>query len=201
MTSRIKYLRCSFADYRADLVASGRYRPRRAASRDNIIEYTEIDISQWSASAGTGDWLGEDSFEKMRFPASEVPDGADFGVRVNGDSMEPVYHDQQIVWVQRCNSLLPGEVGLFIYDGDGYIKVYDEQEIDEDDYNKYNLWKFDPLNPFHRYLSNIHHPLMGYSLDSLQRAISALLLDKMSRSQTNREEKSGQQSQSEMNME
>lgn len=122
------------ADYRADLVASGRYKPRRTALRNNIIEYKEMDISQWSASAGTGDWLGEDSFEKMRFPAAEVPESADFGVRVNGDSMEPVYHDQQIVWIQRCDRLSPGEVGLFIYDGDGYIKVYDEQETDEDDF-------------------------------------------------------------------
>ena len=45
--------------------------------------------------------------------------------------MEPVYHDGQIVWAQPCGSLNVGEVGIFIYDGDGYIKVYDEQEPDE----------------------------------------------------------------------
>ncbi len=45
--------------------------------------------------------------------------------------MEPVYRDGQIVWVHRCQSLLPGEVGLFIYDGSGYIKVYGEQTPEE----------------------------------------------------------------------
>ena len=29
----------------------------------------------------------------ISFPEDKVPDGADFGIRVSGDSMEPVYHD------------------------------------------------------------------------------------------------------------
>ena len=47
--------------------------------------------------------------------------------------MMPVYNDGQIVWVQECKEIRPGEVGIFIYDGDGYIKVYDEQEPDDPD--------------------------------------------------------------------
>ena len=125
------------AEYRDALVASGRYKPQKRTPVNNVIRYIEMDISLWTASAGTGDWLDEDNFEKMRFPAAEVPDGADFGVRVNGDSMEPVYHDQQIVWIQKCERLDPGDVGLFIYDGNGYIKVYSEQETDEDDFGEY----------------------------------------------------------------
>lgn len=125
------------AEYRSDLVASGRYKPQRKKPLNKVIKYTEMNISLWTASAGTGDWLDEDNFEKMRFPEAEVPDGADFGVRVNGDSMEPVYHDKQIVWIQKCDRLDPGDVGLFIYDGNGYIKVYDEQEPDEDSFNEY----------------------------------------------------------------
>ena len=30
----------------------------------------------------------------------EVPDGANFGVRVAGDSMEPQFHDGQVIWVR-----------------------------------------------------------------------------------------------------
>ncbi len=41
--------------------------------------------------------------------------------------MEPVYHDGQIVWVQPCDHLRVGEVGIFTYDGEGYIKVYGTQ--------------------------------------------------------------------------
>ena len=69
----------------------------------------------------------------VSFPKDSVPAGAEFGIRVSGDSMMPVYNDGQIVWVQECSEIRPGEVGIFVYDGDGYIKVYDEQEPDDPD--------------------------------------------------------------------
>ena len=118
------------ADYKADLIASGRYKPESRICR--MIQFVEMPVSNLSVSAGTGAFLDEGSFEMVSFPASTVPDGADFGVRVSGDSMEPVYHDGQIVWVKRCDRVNIGEVGIFIYDGEGYIKVYDEQEPDEE---------------------------------------------------------------------
>lgn len=118
------------ADYKADLIASGRYKPENKTSR--IIQFVEMPVSNLSVSAGTGAFLDEGSFEMVSFPASTVPNGADFGVRVSGDSMEPVYHDGQIVWVKQCDRVNIGEVGIFIYDGEGYIKVYDEQEPDEE---------------------------------------------------------------------
>ena len=118
------------ADYKADLVASGRYKPENKTSR--IIQFVEMPVSNLSVSAGTGAFLDEGSFEMVSFPVSSVPDGADFGVRVSGDSMEPVYHDGQIVWVKQCDRVNIGEVGIFVYDGEGYIKVYDEQEPDEE---------------------------------------------------------------------
>lgn len=118
------------ADYKADLIASGRYKPENRSSR--IIQFVEMPVSNLSVSAGTGAFLDEGSFEMVSFPISSVPDGADFGVRVSGDSMEPVYHDGQIVWVKQCDRVNIGEVGIFIYDGEGYIKVYDEQEPDEE---------------------------------------------------------------------
>ena len=57
--------------------------------------------------------------------------GAERGIRVSGDSMEPVYHDGQIVWMQRCETLRVGEVGIFLYDGCGYLKEYREQEPED----------------------------------------------------------------------
>lgn len=88
-------------------------------------------VSDLPVSAGTGAFLDEGNFEMVSFPESSIPDGAEFGVRVSGDSMEPVYHDGQIVWVQQCETLRTGEVGVMIYDGQGYIKAYAEQEPDD----------------------------------------------------------------------
>lgn len=123
-------------EYKADLIATGLYRPREAFNKPRTfssrpwIRYIEMEISTLGASAGTGDFLDSGSFEKVSFPEKAVPANADFGIRINGDSMEPVYHDGQIVWVQRCETLEPGEVGIFEYDGNGYLKEYDEQEPD-----------------------------------------------------------------------
>ena len=117
-------------EYRDDLIASGNYKPQpRIAS---IIKYVEKPVSTLPVSAGTGEFLEEGNFEMVRFPENTVPDKADFGIRVTGDSMEPVYHDGQIVWVQQCETLAVGEVGIFVLDGEGYLKVYGEQEPDDD---------------------------------------------------------------------
>jgi repressor LexA len=113
------------SDYRTDLIASGKYRPR--AKPEACIRYIDKPVSRLPASAGTGAFLDENSFDTVSFPESEVPANAEFGLQVSGDSMEPVFHDGQIVWVQKCKALVPGEVGIFIYDGDGYIKVYGER--------------------------------------------------------------------------
>lgn len=99
-----------------------RNRPRRSAA------LVEMDVSLIPASAGFGEALDSNAFEKMSFPAASVPAGAAFAVRVHGDSMEPVLRDGQYAWVRECTRLNPGDVGLFVVDGDGYIKVYSEQE-------------------------------------------------------------------------
>ena len=63
---------------------------------------------------------GED-YEMVEVGA-EVPEGAHFGVRIAGDSMEPRYHDGQTVWVRQQRSLMSGEIGIFLYDGSAYLK-------------------------------------------------------------------------------
>ena len=86
-----------------------------------------VRLSTLPASAGTGDFLSEGEYEWVDFPESVVPRGTDFAVRVHGNSMEPAYRDGQIVFFERCDRLSPGEVGLFAYEGQGYIKLYDER--------------------------------------------------------------------------
>lgn len=123
------------ADYKADLIASGRYKPE--ARTANTIRYMDMPVSNLAVSAGTGAFLDEGNFEMVSFPEATIPAGAEFGIRVSGDSMEPVYHDGQIVWVQRCDQVDVGQVGIFIYDGEGYIKVYDEKEPNADELENY----------------------------------------------------------------
>ena len=115
------------SQYKEDLIASGNYSPLPEPGTEEDYPLIEMPVSLLSVSAGTGNFLDSDNEEWVSFPESSVPRGADFGIRVSGDSMEPVYHDGQIVWVHRCEVLRPGEVGVFLYDGCGYLKLYSEK--------------------------------------------------------------------------
>ena len=117
------------SDYREDLVASGRYKPLRMEACE--IEYIDMPVSYLAASAGTGIFLDDGNYEVVSVPRSSVPKGAVLGLRVSGDSMEPVYSDGQIVWIEQSETLQPGEVGIFAYDGEGYIKVYGERDPED----------------------------------------------------------------------
>ena len=117
------------AGYRGYLESQPKYR-RRTVYTGAVVE---MNVSALPASAGFGEALDNNQFERKPFPAASVPAGASFAVRVYGDSMEPVLHNGQYAWVEECSRLNPGEVGLFVADGEGYIKVYGEQEPEGDE--------------------------------------------------------------------
>ena len=101
-------------DYAQLLRDSGRYSPEEAVLRS-------LPLYSLAVSAGTGQFLDGEDYEMVEV-GREVPDGANFGVRVAGDSMEPQFHDGQIIWVRQQRSLMTGEIGIFLYDGNAYLK-------------------------------------------------------------------------------
>lgn len=112
-------------EFRNYLISTGKYQPRPHIKRIAVF------ISRYRASAGNGfDLANGDDFEKIMFPEDRIPSGTDFGIHIDGDSMEPVYHDGQIIWVKQTAFLNPGEIGLFVLDGKGYVKRYELQAPD-----------------------------------------------------------------------
>ena len=71
---------------------------------------------------------------KVSFRISEQPAAAGFGVYLgpdafrSGDSMEPAYHDGDILIVSEALPA-PGDVGVFVMDGMGYVKVCGHGEL------------------------------------------------------------------------
>ncbi len=80
-----------------------------------------LNLYDMPVSAGTGQFLDNDSYEEVEV-GPEVPETADFGVRISGDSMMPRYLDKQIVWIQKTDELNDGEIGIFFYNGNAYCK-------------------------------------------------------------------------------
>ena len=83
-----------------------------------------IRSSLYRVSAGTGVLLDDDAWEKIQVPDTEEAQKADFALRIAGDSMEPIYHDGDIVLVEKADTLQVGEIGIFFVNGNGYIKKF-----------------------------------------------------------------------------
>ena len=72
-----------------------------------------------SVSAGTGVYLDDAEASEISIPDNEKTKVADFALRINGNSMEPRYHDGDIVLVEDTDSVEVGELGIFVLDGNG----------------------------------------------------------------------------------
>ena len=89
---------------------------------------------QKSLAAGFGDSTEiDDEGEAIYLYSSREVDRADCVFTVNGDSMEPEYHNGDMVLVSRipdAPDLQLGEVGAFIVGNETYIKVYGEEGLE-----------------------------------------------------------------------
>ena len=79
------------------------------------------------AAAGISAPLDGQDYEQIPV-TGKTPDGADFAVTIQGESMEPLIHDGQTVYVHRQESLLSGQIGIFSVDGAMYCKTFLPQE-------------------------------------------------------------------------
>ena len=106
---------------------------------DNITEelsitredIKDIKLYEIPASAGTGMLITDDvPYEIKQIDLTIAPQArkADFALYVRGDSMEPNYYDGDIVFVKEQPYIDNGQIGIFIYDNETYIKKYSIQE-------------------------------------------------------------------------
>ncbi len=81
-------------------------------------------------SAGTGIFiLGNEAEDDIELPALPEYEAADFAIDVNGDSMEPDFSHEDIALVQRDAEMHIGDIGVFIVNGDAFIKELGEKEL------------------------------------------------------------------------
>ncbi len=80
-----------------------------------------IPLYDLPASAGTGQFLDSSDYTLLEVDGA-VPLSATFAVRIRGDSMLPRFSDRQIVYVKQQQTLQPGEIGIFVLEGDAYCK-------------------------------------------------------------------------------
>ena len=81
-----------------------------------------LDFYNYPASAGTGNFLETETPDEILVKECSEAEDADYVIPISGDSMEPTYHSGDKVFVEKCDSVEIGEVGIFVVNGDAYIK-------------------------------------------------------------------------------
>lgn len=80
-------------------------------------------------SAGIGNFVSNGTTEQLSIKLLPETSGSDYVVQVTGDSMMPAYHDGDLVLVHSQPEVAVGEIGLWIVNGDGYIKQRGENAL------------------------------------------------------------------------
>lgn len=121
-----KSARTAFLDVLRNIVAADNQRKMDAEARRAAIVHTcPIQISMHKVSAGTGyDLEDGDAWKTVNIVDTELARSADFGVEVEGDSMEPKYHDGDIILVKKTPAVDIGDVCVYMINGAGYVKQY-----------------------------------------------------------------------------
>ena len=100
---------------------------------DNCPKLTELTRYEAGLAAGVGmDIDFDDAGEPFYLYSSRLVDRADSVFVVNGESMEPEYHDGDMVLVERipgAPDLQYGEIGAFFVENEPYIKVFEKDGL------------------------------------------------------------------------
>ena len=100
---------------------------KRKFVQDNI---RRIFKNAYKTAAGTGNPLDSarrGSYEYLY--ADPLIDRADEIITVTGNSMEPTFYDGDMLLVEHVQEVRAGEIGIFVADGDGYVKEYHEDGL------------------------------------------------------------------------
>lgn len=87
---------------------------------------TENKIPVYMSPAAAGEPLPmlDDTYSLVN--ASKAPSEASFGIKIQGDSMEPIISDSSVVWVKKQEVLDSGDVGIFVINGESLCKKLDD---------------------------------------------------------------------------
>lgn len=107
-----------------DYLIDSKYKRVATLSRKPKPRMLKMDYYTFPVSAGSGNFFDSEFAEELLVPESAEAEQADFVISVGGDSIEPTHHDCDKALVEKCDSVEIGEVGIFVVNGDVYIKEF-----------------------------------------------------------------------------
>lgn len=97
---------------------------------EEIVPFRIISYHQKLASAGNGQVVFDDgAVDRIQIPDIKKYKRVSYAIGVNGKSMEPLYHDGDILLIEPTCQVEIGEIGIFIVDGDAFVKKLGNGEL------------------------------------------------------------------------
>ncbi|MCO4339718.1 helix-turn-helix domain-containing protein [Staphylococcus agnetis] len=93
---------------------------------DNVVDINsykqdKIEVKvNGCVSAGVGERLHEETLFTETVKAPVPPH--DLALKVNGDSMEPMFKNGEIIFVEKTHNIKNGQIGIFIIEEEAYLK-------------------------------------------------------------------------------
>ncbi|CAI3302693.1 helix-turn-helix transcriptional regulator [Enterococcus cecorum] len=90
------------------------------AISDNVVPFPTTLNLDAVVSAGTGEWQDGTLKEEVEYDG-QIPNH-DYVVRVNGDSMQPLFEDNQILFIRKTHDVRDGQIIVCTLNNETYVK-------------------------------------------------------------------------------
>ena len=127
---------------RAIVLSESAKTPLEQRKNTIFIEYYSL-----PASAGTGVYLDNCDKEMIEVEESSETCEANFALKVSGNSMEPRFHDGDLVLIKSQPSVELGDIGIFIINDEGFIKKFGGDKLISlnPEYDDIDLHEYDDI--------------------------------------------------------
>lgn len=87
---------------------------------DNVVPFPTTLNLDAVVSAGTGEWQDGTLKEEVEYDGQIPPH--DYVVRINGDSMLPLFEDNQIIFIRKTHEVRDGQIIVCTLNNETYVK-------------------------------------------------------------------------------
>jgi len=87
---------------------------------DNVVPFPTTLNLDAVVAAGTGEWQDDNFKEEIEY-TGHIPNH-DYVVRINGDSMLPLFEDNQILFVRKTHDVRDGQIIVCTLNNETYVK-------------------------------------------------------------------------------